>query len=186
MLCTRDLNNIISVNEKLGSGPPNMSRISNFCCLVKNCDLFDLGYNGPAYTWTNKRFTTNPTFECLDHCLANIEWCTQFPTADVYHLPMMRSDHAPIFMVLQSNRAKEKRLFRFENFWLAENDFKQIVKQSWNLSRNTYFQTSPSKKSSCISIRRFWQSRKSTNARGTKRPGPLKGIEIQFFPPIYS
>jgi hypothetical protein len=117
-----------------------MSRISNFCCLVKNCDLFDLGYNGPAYTWTNKRFTTNPTFECLDHCLANIEWCTQFPTADVYHLPMMRSDHAPIFMVLQSNRAKEKRLFRFENFWLAENDFKQIVKQSWNLSRNTYFQ----------------------------------------------
>jgi hypothetical protein len=52
MLCTGDLNNIISVNEKLGPRPPNMSRISNFCCLVKNCDLFDLGYNGPTYTWT--------------------------------------------------------------------------------------------------------------------------------------
>jgi hypothetical protein len=43
-----------------------MNRISNFYCLVKNCGLFDLGYNGLAYTWTNKHFTTNPNFKCLD------------------------------------------------------------------------------------------------------------------------
>lgn len=66
MLCMSDLNNIMNAKEKLGPTPANLKRISEFCCLVKNCGLFDLGYNGLAYTWTNKRFSTNPTYERLE------------------------------------------------------------------------------------------------------------------------
>jgi hypothetical protein len=33
-----------------GPEPPCLSRINNFCALVKHRGLFDLGYNGPAYT----------------------------------------------------------------------------------------------------------------------------------------
>ena len=47
MFCIGDLNN---ANEKLGPAPAHVRRISDFCCMVKNCGLFDLGYNGPAYT----------------------------------------------------------------------------------------------------------------------------------------
>jgi hypothetical protein len=72
--------------------------------------------------------------------LANTKWCNQFPTAAVYHLPMMCSDHAPILMVLQSNHTKTKKTFWFENLWLVENDFKRVVKQSLNLSRYKPFQ----------------------------------------------
>ncbi|GJN20551.1 hypothetical protein PR202_gb07943 [Eleusine coracana subsp. coracana] len=61
--CMGDLNNIMHVNEKSGPSPANAARIRNFCCLVKDCGFFDLGYNGLAYSWTNKRFTTNPTFQ---------------------------------------------------------------------------------------------------------------------------
>ncbi|GJM87852.1 hypothetical protein PR202_ga03847 [Eleusine coracana subsp. coracana] len=77
--CMGDLNNIMHQNKKSGPTPANATRIQNFCCLVKNCGFFDMGYSGPAYTWTNKRFTTNPTFQRLDHCLANAEWCIAFP-----------------------------------------------------------------------------------------------------------
>ncbi|GJN18567.1 hypothetical protein PR202_gb05739 [Eleusine coracana subsp. coracana] len=45
--CMGDLNNIMHVNEKCS---PTAARIHNFCCLVKKCGFFDLGYNGPAYT----------------------------------------------------------------------------------------------------------------------------------------
>ena len=113
-----DLNNIMNVNEKMGPRPVNVRRISEFCCLIKDCGLFDLGYNGPAYTWTNKRFNTNPTYERLDRCLGNANWCSAFPTTTVYHLPMMKSDHAPILAVLNSTRTKTNKPFKFENWWL--------------------------------------------------------------------
>jgi hypothetical protein len=139
MLCMGDLNNIVSPSEKLGPRPPNLNRIAKFCCMVKYCGLFDLGYNGPAYTWTNKRFSTYSTFERLERCLANAEWCTTYSTTAVYHLPMMRSEHAPILTMLQSNQARINKPFRFENFWLQEQDFKQVAKTSWDRSQHRSF-----------------------------------------------
>lgn len=135
MSCSQfSLNNIVHANEKMGPNPGNAKRISEFYCMIKDCGLFDLGYNGPACTWTNKRFNTNPTYERLDRFLANAEWCTTYPTTSVYRLPMMKSDHAPILALLESSRPKIKKPFRFENWWLLENDFQKIAKQRWRKS----------------------------------------------------
>lgn len=120
-----DLNNVMHPNEKFGPRPVNVARISTFCWLVKDCDLVDLGFSGLAYTWCNKHFNTNPTFERLDRSLGNAEWCAAFPSTTVFHLPMMISDHAPILTVLQSSRAKPRKPFRFENWWLMEGDFQR-------------------------------------------------------------
>jgi hypothetical protein len=134
VICMGDLNNIMHTNEKLGPSPANAKRISEFCCMIKSCGLFDLGYNGPVYTWTNKRFSTNPTYERLDRFVANAKWCAAYPTTSVYHLPMMKSDHAPILALLESSRPKTKKPFCFENWWLLENDFQDIAKLSWHKS----------------------------------------------------
>ena len=122
-----DLNNVMNANKKLGPRPTNARIISEFSCLVKNCGLFYLGYNGPAYTWSNKRYNTNPTFERLDRFFGNAEWCAEFPSTKVFHLAMMHSDHAPILAVLNSSYQKPKKPFRFENWWLFENDFHQVA-----------------------------------------------------------
>jgi len=100
VLCMGDMNNIMNANEKLGPNPVNARRVSNFCHWIKQCSLFDLGFSGPAYTWSNKRFASTPTFERLDRCLANAEWCSIFPSTTVFHLPMMYSDHVPILIML--------------------------------------------------------------------------------------
>jgi hypothetical protein len=63
IICKGDLNNIMDVKEKLGPRPANERVISHFCCLVKAYGFFDLGYNGPTSTWTNKRFSSMPTYE---------------------------------------------------------------------------------------------------------------------------
>ncbi|GJN13519.1 hypothetical protein PR202_gb00232 [Eleusine coracana subsp. coracana] len=109
--CMGDLNNIMHVNEKCGLNPANAARIRNFCWLVKNCGFFDLGYNGLAYTWTNKHFTTNPTFQRLDRCLANAEWCVAFPRTVVFHFPMIYSDHTSFLAILDSHTEKPKKPF---------------------------------------------------------------------------
>ncbi|KAJ1296855.1 hypothetical protein BS78_01G334300 [Paspalum vaginatum] len=132
MLCMGDLNNIMHPNEKWGPSPPCLSRIENFCSLVKQCGLIDLGYSGPAYTWTNKHFTTNTTFERLDRCLANANWCQIYPHSVVYHLPMLYNDHAPILTIMESSNPKPKRRFRFENWWLTEEDFHETAAQAWS------------------------------------------------------
>jgi hypothetical protein len=116
--------------EKLGPAPVNFNRINVFCSLVSQCGLFDLGYDGPTYTWSNKRFTSTPTYERLDRCLANAEWCRAFHTTTVLHLPMMYSDHAPILLLPTSQRQRPKKPFRFENWWLMEEDFQQTAQQS--------------------------------------------------------
>lgn len=100
--CMGDLNNIMHINEKSGPNPANVAQIRNFCCLVKDCGFFDLCFNGPSYTWTNKRLSTNPTFQRLDRRLANAEWCTAFPAMAIFNLPMIYSDHAPILAILHS------------------------------------------------------------------------------------
>jgi hypothetical protein len=129
----------MTANEKLGPKPTHAKRIADFCCMIKNCGLFDLGFNGPAYTWTNKRFSSNPTYEHLDRCLGNAEWCTTFPTTMVYHLPMIKSDHAPILAVLNSCRRNISKPFKFENWWLLEDDYESIANQSWQKSCNRPF-----------------------------------------------
>jgi hypothetical protein len=92
-----------------------------------------------VWGWTNKCFTTNPTFEHLDSCLANAKWCAQFPAAVVYHYPRWQWSCSHLDSRIQSRQSK-KKCFPFENFWLAKNDFKQVVKQSWNLSHYIPFQ----------------------------------------------
>ena len=91
MFCMGEMNEIMHPNEKHGPGRPDMRRINTLSDAVKQCGFLDLGYSGPAYTWTNKRFTSTPTFQRLGRCLANAEWCMHYPHTTVFHLPMLRS-----------------------------------------------------------------------------------------------
>jgi hypothetical protein len=85
-LCMGDMNDIMHPNEKSGPFRPDLRRINAFCDHVKQCGFIDLGYSGPAYTWSNKRFSSTPMFQRLDRSLANAEWCLAFPRTTVYHL----------------------------------------------------------------------------------------------------
>ncbi|PNT71164.1 hypothetical protein BRADI_2g23916v3, partial [Brachypodium distachyon] len=109
-----DLNNIMLPCDK--SIPRvNTSRMHCFNHFVKRCGLVDLGFNGPAYTWCNKRFTSKLVFERLDRCLANAGWCDRFPNTNVYNLPILLSDHAPILTITDSNFQRPRLKFKFEN-----------------------------------------------------------------------
>lgn len=134
MFCMRDLNDIMHPYEKSGLGRPDLRRIHAFCDYVKQCGFLDLGYIGPAYTWTNRRHNSTPTFERLDRCLGNADWCTVYPNTMVYHLPMLRSNHAPILILLHSTRRQTNKPFHFENWWLMEQEYEQVAKTSWQRS----------------------------------------------------
>lgn len=64
-ICMGDLNELMNASEKCGPRNANLSRINDFCCMVKQCGLFDLGFNGPTYTWTNKQTNVIPLTNVL-------------------------------------------------------------------------------------------------------------------------
>jgi hypothetical protein len=99
MLCIGDMNELLYDMDK-NSSNVNRHRMNAFRSLVKQCGFFDLGFSGPAYTWTNKRFSSKPTFERLDRCLVNADWCDVYPISNVYNMPLIHSlsDHAAILL----------------------------------------------------------------------------------------
>jgi len=52
---------------------------------------------------------------------------------------MMRSDHAPILAVLNSQRIHTNKPFRFENWWLMEQDYQAVAQGSWQRSWSRSF-----------------------------------------------
>jgi hypothetical protein len=136
-----DMNELLYDMDK-NSPNINRTRMYAFRAFVKNCGLFDLGFSGPAYTWTNKRFSSKPTFERLDRCLVNAEWCNAFPISNVYNMPLIYnfSDHAAILLSMEGTvNNKIKKPFKFENWWLKENDFQDHAKNIWDASKNKSF-----------------------------------------------
>lgn len=122
ILCMGGLNDILCDEDK-SSPIVNIYRMRVFRALVKTCGFMDLGYNGPAYTWRNRRYTSNPTLERLDRCLVNEEWCGIYPSSNVFNLPIIFSDHAPIILSTETQCQNPRRSFKFESWWLMEKDF---------------------------------------------------------------
>ena len=112
-----DFNDVTNSSEKSGGSLPSLGRCNLFNSMISSCNLIDLEFNGPAFTWLNKRKGLARVQERLDRVLANAEWRLCFPDAVVQHLPRMHSDHCPIllFSEVKSSVDHSKRPFRFHS-----------------------------------------------------------------------
>lgn len=138
MMCMEDINELLYDMDK--STPCiNFYRMCAFRSRVKNCGFFDLGYSGPAYTWTNKCYSSKPTYERRDRFLVNPDWCALFLNTNVFNPPIILSDHAPILISTDGQYRTPKQSFKFENWWLMESDFQSHAKSVWNNSANKPF-----------------------------------------------
>jgi exonuclease III len=63
-------------------------------------NMWDLGYKGQKYTWTNGREGRALTLERLDRAIANSEWSRVFDVVEVEVLPRYFSDHSPLLISL--------------------------------------------------------------------------------------
>ncbi|OMP11182.1 Endonuclease/exonuclease/phosphatase [Corchorus olitorius] len=61
-----------------------------------SCNMIDLAFSGPPFTWTNEREVGSFIMERIDRVWANPEWRTLFPEASVSHLPRTHSDLFPL------------------------------------------------------------------------------------------
>ncbi|KAJ4824931.1 hypothetical protein Tsubulata_024287 [Turnera subulata] len=94
-LIAGDFNSLLGPAEKQGGEPPLPASCRTFNEWIDECQLVDLGFKGPEFTWER-----GDVQERLDRALADMRWRLAFPAADVIHLPRTKSDHSPLLIRL--------------------------------------------------------------------------------------
>ncbi|KAB2034787.1 hypothetical protein ES319_D04G107800v1, partial [Gossypium barbadense] len=126
-----DLNAIISPNDKKSIYAIG-KRCNLFCNFMDSCNLQDLGFTGPSFTWQRAGKS-----ERLDRALANDPWNLAFPQCLVSHLPRVKSDHRPIHLRTKPGISLATgRPFRFLVGWMKHANFSSFVKDKWKFSSN--------------------------------------------------
>jgi hypothetical protein len=129
-----DFSDILSSKEKWGGGGnrPSNSRIREFRNCLNVCNMIDLGFSGPKFTWSNCHDMNFLIMERLDRVLANPDWWILFPEASVTHLTRTHSDHCPVLLTLCPHiPCILPRPFRFESIWFFHVDFLSVVEKAW-------------------------------------------------------
>ena len=69
-----DFNEVLTEEEKAGGNPICQRRVRAILDCMNECQMLDLGFSGPKFTWTNKR-DLGGLIQCrLDRVWANPDW----------------------------------------------------------------------------------------------------------------
>ena len=90
--------------------------MEDFRHIVEVCELLDLGFRGPKYTWANDKEGMTFIKERLDCGLANQGWCDLFPEVIIQVEVAVAFDHSPLTLSLGGNQIgkNKRRFFHYE------------------------------------------------------------------------
>lgn len=73
-----DFNVILDPDEKRGGNPHRMHRSFDFINCMDNCEVTDLGFVGPRFTWCNNQKPRKKIWKRLDRVFINDQWTQLF------------------------------------------------------------------------------------------------------------
>ena len=103
---------------------------------LSNLELDDMPFNGPLFTWINRRVGDQFIARKLDRSLQNECALDMFPRAVTEVLNPGLSDHCPLFVNLNNSdvtRSRRRCPFKFFNFRADHPSFLDMVNDAWNI-----------------------------------------------------
>jgi len=131
LLCCGDFNDLLQIRDKYGGTQVHHRNTANLRMFVNNLALIDLGFSGPAFTWSNNQRAHSHVRERLDRAFSNADWNIIYPNASVNHLPHFSSDHCPILINLLPPDVRRRRHFMFENHWVDHPQYHSVFQEPW-------------------------------------------------------
>lgn len=133
-----DFNEILHQSEKYGGKGWNRRLMKDFQSTLIGCELVDLGYRGPKFTWNNGRGGDDFIQERLDRVVANEGWCGLLLKADVLVEGAVNSDHLPIFVTLKEDQQRGRVQFSFKHkaHWVLDGAYSEVVKPEWKRKKD--------------------------------------------------
>jgi len=168
-VCVGDFNEIVEQSEKEGAALRGESQMEGFRAVLEMCELSDLGFVGPKFTWNNGRSDELFTKERLDRAVANPAWCNYFQEVLVLILAAHTSNHNLVLVSFSTHpivRSNYHRSFKFEDSWTSDSEWLDVLKSAW-LNDGVAGQTLESvqfKLSSCQLAFSRWSKKKFGNS----------------------
>ena len=123
-----DFNEPLLDDDKFGGRVVSINRSLHFKDYLDNCNMMDIGFSRPRFTWTNKREMQALIQERIDRFFVNSSWCLLFLEAKVVHLTRCHFDHCPVLLDLTLTAwGVRKRPFKFQTCWLTDLTFPKVV-----------------------------------------------------------
>lgn len=94
-------NNIYSLNEKIGGTQTVSCAMLEFNSFINDYEVLSLDAKGIPFTWCNDHKDTSIIYERLDRALVNPNWSRLYPHYDLQNLPIITSNHGPIYLAPQ-------------------------------------------------------------------------------------
>lgn len=91
----------------------------------------DLEAKGPKFTWRNNRSGEDFIMERIDMAFANAKWRELYDQVMVFVKAAIGSDHNPLVLDTNAPLNKVGKPFRFESFWVTEDECKEVIDQAW-------------------------------------------------------
>ena len=104
-----DFNEPLTEEDKFGGRVVSVNRLLLFKDCLDKCNMIDIGFSGPRFTWTNRREFQALIQERIDRVFVNPTWCVLYPVARVVHLTQCHFDHCPILLEMLSRTIMGKK-----------------------------------------------------------------------------
>lgn len=98
-----DFNELLSSCDKLGGNLLILRQVQMLRDSLDSCDMVDLGFHGPRFTWVNKKEVVHFIQERLDKGFANLNWRGLYSEVAIHHLAHTHSDHCPVLLKLDDH-----------------------------------------------------------------------------------
>ncbi|GMI70665.1 hypothetical protein HRI_000735800 [Hibiscus trionum] len=118
-----DFNIILFGDERTGCVSQQIGGSRLFSEFLFNCELSDLGFSGPPFTWSRRKL-----FQRLDRYVVNSALLSCYPNSYMQHLERLGSDHRPL--VLHHTSIEPMilpRPFRYIDAWQDPSDFSDFL-----------------------------------------------------------
>ncbi|XP_030964009.1 uncharacterized protein LOC115985181 [Quercus lobata] len=93
-----DFNEPLVNDDKFGGGAFSVNSSLLLKEYLDKCNMINIGFAGPRYTWTNRREIQALIQERINRFFVIPQWCLLYPDAKVTHLPRYHSDHCPVLL----------------------------------------------------------------------------------------
>ena len=125
-----DFNLIRSISDK-NNDNINYHWSDSFNDWINQWNLIEIKNPSRTYTWTNNQ--EQPVMAVLDRVLTTTDLEAHYPLISVKAIPRVGSDHVPLVVNFGTSHNPKPYLFCFEKWWLTQEGFHDLVRNSWNL-----------------------------------------------------
>jgi hypothetical protein len=131
-LCCGDFNEVLLQDEHYGSTDRSVAQMELFRDCLDACNLVDLGYSGPKFTWSNRQDAQCNIRVRLDRGVANGAFSALFEDCNVENIITTSSDHYAIHISLKRCQPHLAELpvqqnFKYEAAWRRAADYAGVV-----------------------------------------------------------